>query len=237
MHVDRYTTPAGERRERPVECRKCQAVTWTISAVCEACWEREQPDDPCSIVMCDRPRKTRGWCEMHYYRWYRNGTPHYPTDAEAIWSQIERTESGCWEWTGRRSEANYPQYGKHWAHRYVYELLVEPIPEGLELDHLCVNPPCVNPAHLEPVTHAENVKRAWEKNRSTHCPQGHEFTEENTYRSPTAGSSRACRECSRIRQREARRRRNQGHPDECQCGEDGDGVPICSGQATAGSFT
>ncbi|WP_369010576.1 HNH endonuclease signature motif containing protein, partial [Bacillus cereus] len=48
------------------------------------------------------------------------------------------------------------------AHRYVYENLSGPIPEGMELDHLCRNPPCVNPDHLDPVTHEENMRRAAE---------------------------------------------------------------------------
>lgn len=77
-----------------------------------------------------------------------------------------------------------------------------PIPDDLDLDHLCRNPPCWNPAHLEPVTHRENAHRSplnqanWQAVREiTHCPQGHEYTPENT--AISASGSRRCRECER----------------------------------------
>jgi hypothetical protein len=69
----------------------------------------------------------------------------------------------CWEWTGSLMTDGYGQkcHGGRYvaAHRLVYEALVGPVPEGLELDHLCGNPSCVNPDHLEPVTHQENMRR------------------------------------------------------------------------------
>lgn len=87
-----------------------------------------------------------------------------------FWDRVEKRD-GCWPWqgavapngyglvnclnhSGRRSTAG--------AHRVAYELERGPIPDGLELDHLCRNSVCVNPAHLEPVTHQENVRRMWE---------------------------------------------------------------------------
>lgn len=66
----------------------------------------------------------------------------------------------------------------------------------MEIDHTCSNPPCVNPAHLEAVTHEENVRRAVE--RKTHCVNGHEYTEANTYRHPN-GVWRDCRKCISLR--------------------------------------
>jgi hypothetical protein len=87
------------------------------------------------------------------------------------------------------------------AHRFAYELLVGPIPEGLELDHLCRNHACVNPAHLEPVIHVENIRRGdtdaqGRCNRDkTHCPAGHPLDEANTYHNPHGW--RACRTCNR----------------------------------------
>jgi hypothetical protein len=83
------------------------------------------------------------------------------------------------------------------AHRIAYELLVGVLPDGLEIDHLCKVRNCVNPTHLEAVTHWENVNRsgAWEVNRlKTHCKYGHEYTEENTYKNK---NTRECRTCGR----------------------------------------
>lgn len=91
---------------------------------------------------------------------------------------------------GRRDDAKL-------AHRAAYEAEVAPVPSGMELDHLCRNRACVEPSHLEPVTHAENMRRAFAG--YTHCKQGHEFTPENTYIRPTSekGGVRQCRACNR----------------------------------------
>src|SRR4051812_48054279 len=75
----------------------------------------------------------------------------------------------CWIWPNHTDEYGYGRvrWGGRFAkpHRVAYELFVGPIPEGLEIDHVCRNPSCVNPRHLEPVTHVENMRRA----RKTHC--------------------------------------------------------------------
>ena len=118
---------------------------------------------------------------------------------------------GCWHWTAGRTPDGYGKFwsngGYAYAHRWAYELLVGPIPDGLALDHLCRVRHCVNPQHLEPVTTAENASRGEgitaANERKTHCLRGHEFTPENTYERP---EGRRCRTC-RSEQRAARRRR------------------------------
>lgn len=106
--------------------------------------------------------------------------------------------TGCWVWTGVAGRG----YGVFWlppkmtySHRAAYELLVGPIPAGMESDHLCRRLLCCNPAHLEPVTHMENVQRA----RPTACKNGHPFVEATTYIDPRGW--RHCRPCDSERQR------------------------------------
>jgi hypothetical protein len=116
----------------------------------------------------------------------------------------------CMLWTGAPEKDGYGRLGVDGktlkAHRLAYELFVGPIPDGLAPDHLCRTPSCVKavaddhgPAHLELVTPRENTLRGVGPSatnaRKTHCWQGHEFTPENTYTTPTGG--RSCRECQR----------------------------------------
>lgn len=84
------------------------------------------------------------------------------TRAEILWARTRPDSvTGCWQWVGSMAVNGYGRYGypSAYAHRLMYELIVGPIPEGLVIDHLCRNRGCVNPAHLECVTLAENVKR------------------------------------------------------------------------------
>ncbi len=117
-------------------------------------------------------------------------------------SKVVKLES-CWVW---RTNADYPSVTwfdrRTWAHRLAYELFRGKIPNGLQLDHLCRNRKCVNPDHLEPVTRKENIRRGICHHRGiTHCPKGHEYTEENTYRSKTK-NHRSCKTCLRAKGRE-----------------------------------
>lgn len=112
-------------------------------------------------------------------------------------SYTVRNVDGCLIWTGRVGPDGYGRCGHKSAHRRVYEALVGPIPAGLELDHLCRTRLCVEPTHLEPVTHAENIRRRYRL--QTHCVNGHEFNGVNTYMRPTG--HRDCRECIRRRAR------------------------------------
>ena len=113
-----------------------------------------------------------------------------------LMSHVEKSGE-CWLWTGYTDPLGYSRVGApHYSgHVLAYNLLVGPVPAGLELDHTCNVRNCVNPEHLEPVTHAENARRASE--RQTHCAQGHAYTPENTYRRPSG--HRDCRICIRAR--------------------------------------
>lgn len=115
--------------------------------------------------------------------------------------------SGCWEWGGNQ---NGQGYGAIWdrtlskrflAHRESYSLHFGPIPEGLVIHHNCNNKLCVNPEHLQAMSMSEHTAMHCGKFHAekTHCPHGHEYTEENTYNLPSGG--RACRICHRERGR------------------------------------
>ena len=125
---------------------------------------------------------------------------------ETFWNNIEKTET-CWNWTGALNDKGYGRFtikGKIFhAHRYAYKLLVGPIKNTLELDHLCRNPRCVNPAHLEAVTHQENVLRgisiAAVNAKKVVCVRGHLLKGDNLYR--RALPRRDCRKCALERAR------------------------------------
>lgn len=131
-----------------------------------------------------------------------------------FWAKVEiERRDACWLWTGAQISNGYGNVsrgGKNiLAHRYAYEQLVGPIPDGLQLDHVydrgCRHRNCVNPAHLEPVSHAINVGRG-ERTRLDSCPAGHPYDGANTYRYK---GSRACRVCRR-RHSNAYKARKQG---------------------------
>lgn len=150
----------------------------------------------CAEQHCTAPSHKRGWCTSHWP----------PTIEQRFHSFIDvQADTDCWTWTGAAE-----LYGKfkmngqtRRAHRVSYELHIGPIPDGLEIDHTCGNTLCVNPDHLEATTKPENIHRSngagAHNGRKTHCPRGHEYTPENTYRWPGApGSSRQCRACKRV---------------------------------------
>lgn len=143
----------------------------------------------------------------------------YATLAERIQANISVSPTGCWIWLRHIDPGGYasigvPRDGKlrtTIAHRVSYETFVGPIPDGLQLDHLCRVRHCVNPAHLEPVTARENSLRGLtipaENARKTHCDSGHPFDQANTHIGPTG--HRRCRSCdaARARRRNALKRR------------------------------
>lgn len=134
-----------------------------------------------------------------------------PIAERAMDKFIPEPNSGCWLWIGSamngygRIRLGSKSEGTVAAHRVIYEALRGPVPDGLELDHLCRNPSCVNPDHMEPVTHRENtirgdaMKNGWWHREKTHCPQGHPYSPENTrFKGGPRRRFRACRACSRI---------------------------------------
>lgn len=123
--------------------------------------------------------------------------------ADRFWLKVDITP-GCWLWKASRYSTGYGclmNKGGSWlAHRISYELNVGPIPEGLELDHLCRVRGCVNPAHLEPVTHRENGLRGVGQGalnaRKTDCKRGHPLSGDNLY---MQNGTRQCVTCRRAR--------------------------------------
>ena len=176
---------------------------------------------------------------MHYQRWLKYGDPLVSSYNRAPGSPKDRfwhfaggrgqDPQACWVWTGpkvenrRRRGRNYKHiYGvlgmtspegrpaKKRAHRFAYELLVGPIPAGKQLDHLCRNTLCVNPAHLEPVTNLQNTARGvapqvnGQRQRSKdRCKAGHLLNGSNLGRSSL---QRVCLACKRAREAERRAR-------------------------------
>ena len=117
---------------------------------------------------------------------------------------IPEPNTGCAIWLGEISERGYGRFELHsrrrlLAHRIAYELLIGPIPGEMPLDHACRVRCCVNVAHLEPVTTAENTRRGLRGALKTRCPQGHPWVPENilTYRHGGGGTWRRCRTCWR----------------------------------------
>lgn len=147
-----------------------------------------------------------------------------PKDKERFWSKVDkagpvpehRPDLGpCWIWTKGKS-AKIGGYGQFWlegqvvyAHRTAYRWLIGRISDGLVIDHLCRVRHCVNPAHMEPVTLVENLRRGNEVigrpwGSETHCGLGHELTDGNVIRD---GARRRCRICRHAQRASARERK------------------------------
>lgn len=169
----------------------------------------------CSIADCASPSTTkRGWCSMHYNRWLRHGDPlggslhghRVPTEVR-FWRSVDRSagDIACWPWLAYRDAHGYGWFGVKQsgvrrgggAHRFAYEFMKGPIPEGMTLDHLCRNSSCVNPAHLQPVPMSTNLKRRhfYSQIARDACKHGHPATTENT--GVRTNGSIYCRVCQR----------------------------------------
>lgn len=181
-------------------------------------------DRTCTVPNCARPTRARGLCGRHYQRLKSTGTVAGSVrtlpERERFWAKVDQT-GDCWEWTAAKNVGGYGRFTPEGqresvaAHRYAYEAEHGPIPAEIQLDHLCRNRACVRPSHLEPVTHQVNILRGIAPTavnaRKTHCPQGHEYSPENTrvYR-----GYRYCKICQREHGRKrmaARRAREREH--------------------------
>lgn len=178
----------------------------------------------CEIEGCNKPHFGRGWCNMHWSRWRKHGDPSVTMTPNLVvgtakgrfYSKVALpNENGCMLWLGARTPNGYGQLtvgGKRVsAHRMAYELMVGPIPEGLEIDHVkargCKSRSCCAIEHLDLVTKAENIRRgdAGVNNAvKSHCPSGHPYSESNTYVLPSRPNARYCRACKKEREQRLR---------------------------------
>jgi len=140
--------------------------------------------------------------------------PLTEADQRRFWAKVQLPDArGCMVWAASSRGQGYGQFwlggAPHYAHRVSWTLANGEIPPGKVLDHLCRNRACVNPLHLEVVDQQTNTLRgesfAAKNAKRTHCPRGHEYTDENTYHNPPNKShpngQRVCRACQRERDR------------------------------------
>ena len=176
--------------------------------------------DQCSVDLCERVPESRGLCHSHFEYLRRTGT--WPTHRlysdipweERFWARTTPGENGCILWTG--ATGGDGRYGMTmWqgrnvpAHKVAYLAFRGDYDQSLDLDHLCRTTLCVNPLHLEPVTHRENVLRGEslqaQNARKTECVRGHDLTDPaNVAR---RGGGRVCITCRRERNAETWQRR------------------------------
>lgn len=155
-------------------------------------------------------------------------TPHgqrevHASDMRRLLEKVAVDEDGCWRSTGSLTPKGYARFKfddrSGSGHRFAYLALVGPIPEGLELDHRCRVRHCVNPTHLEPVTHLENLNRRkpseeWARSLPTHCVNGHEYTPDKTYTRPNG--KRDCRICKNAEKARYRARKAAARKDDAR---------------------
>lgn len=164
-----------------------------------------------------KPR--RAWVNDPYkLPWRKEAFKGVPRRPQSTWdrfnSKLLPGPGDCWAWAGAHFKTGYTLFvmrgsDEKWrpalAHRIAYELYIDLIPDGFQIDHLCRNRGCVNPWHMEAVPQRVNILRSMSPSAIAHredrCQQGHEFTPENTILRPNRPGKRECRECVRARDR------------------------------------
>lgn len=167
-----------------------QAKRKSVTRVCEFCGAQFQV--PPSTVKAGRGKFCSHGCRCGI-------GPRPITVVDRFWLKVDkRGPDDCWKWTGCRNKKGYGSLGimrnhkgaSKLAHIFSYELHIGAVPKSLEIDHLCRNRACVNPAHLEAVTHIENIRRATALR--THCKNGHPLVPGNV---GVAHNGRRCLTC------------------------------------------
>jgi hypothetical protein len=123
----------------------------------------------CAEDDCDQPAYCKGYCTRHYNNLLHYGYTRSSADL-SDWEFVERknwtvTDTGCWEYAGKRNDRGYGIARERRAHRISYEHHHGPVPAGLFVRHSCDNPPCVNPEHLQVGTHADNMRDMVQRRR------------------------------------------------------------------------
>ena len=169
---------APMKTTRPCSIDGCERAYYA-NGMCAAHCQKLRTGRTCSVEGCDREgQMRRGMCGLHYRRlrqWDNTEPPAQPTVEDRFWTKVNKSGpipeynpslGNCWDWTVscNESRGGYGQFNLDnqtvRAPRLAWEIVNGPIPDGLVLDHLCRRPVCVNPSHLEPVTDAENLRRA-----------------------------------------------------------------------------
>lgn len=176
----------------------------------------------CKIEACEKQSTSRGLCKPHYDAWFRTGDPlTYRGDRSSLttWDKIKeigwtRTANGCYEYNGYRNEHGYGQFREASTnkllriHRVVYREVIGLLRDDEVVMHLCDNPACGEPTHLQKGTQVENMRDMFTKNRDksaawTHCPNGHRYPLDR----PKGIDSNRCNICTRERNKRYRQRK------------------------------
>lgn len=199
--------------DRHHNARRCRPCATAVQRVVTGTGTRTEP---CKVddAECVPGRLKRGLCELHYRRQRATGSTSSQQGKLYHLSRYTVTPDGCWLWTGPVFWNGYGHisaatFGTTLAHRAFYEAHVGPIPER-DLDHLCRNRLCVNPAHLQPVPHAVNIQRGHDARSDGWCKRNHDQTLPDA-RWIEPGTGRAyCRKCKAIREKARRERVKAG---------------------------